>query len=922
MNQIKKKKGEKAKTKNKFQIKVNIDKINQELISIILPDGSLDIEWRETDEIIDKNQLLLQKELYSRYIKDFDSFLLYLGFCNKTVPLTVSLNFWRDFTGLFTHKLSQTPNIEKLKNKIDIILTEDDIADVLDKTPLMSGSEYINRNVLIRIWSKLNFVFKKEIKSFKGKVSDFIKTYSPDVHLVGRIYFHLVESKKEDYPFAFLATYSTKLNKEGKSKHIPLKYALTEYGKESKKLLDLLSTVQTAANESSFISEILNSGEIFHPLALSAKEAFIFLKEVPVYEKAGILCRIPNWWKARATNLQVNIGIGNNAPSFLGMDAILDFNAKLYLGDTPFTKKELKKLLSESEGLAFIKGKWIEVDKEKLQKTLQAYEQAQKMMKSDHLTLKEAMRLQLNSQKELGLPDDDATITITNGKWLQSVIGKLINTELITSVNPGRNFKAKLRPYQKKGLNWLYFLHSLKFGACLADDMGLGKTIQLLALLNVIKKEKPNKACLLVLPASLISNWVQEIKRFSPKLNFFVAHPSVYSNKNKKFYKGKINELNEDSKMLNDLDLVITTYALVQKYEWAKTYTWNYIVLDEAQAIKNPGTKQTRAVKKLNAVNRIILTGTPIENRLSDLWSLFDFLNPGLLGSANEFGKFTKKLRTNVEGYARLKKVIKPYILRRLKTDKSVISDLPDKVEMKVYSELTKKQIALYDDLVKDLKKNLEENDEGIKRKGVILSSLTKFKQICNHPDQYLGREEYLEKYSGKFLRLREICETIMEKHEKVLIFTQFREIIPALEDFLKTIFQHEGLHLDGSTPVRKRKNIIEEFQSHQYIPFMILSLKAGGVGLNLTAASHVIHFDRWWNPAVENQATDRVFRIGQKKNVIVHKFITRGTIEEKIDMMLEEKASLSEEIIQSSKETWITEMDNKKLLDLFQLSL
>jgi len=375
------------------------------------------------------------------------------------------------------------------------------------------------------------------------------------------------------------------------------------------------------------------------------------------------------------------------------------------------------------------------------------------------------------------------------------------------------------------------------------------------------------------------------------------------------------------NKFSENYDLVITTYAILQKYESLKSTEWHYAILDEAQAIKNPGTKQTKAVKQLKSYNRIILTGTPIENRLSDLWSLYDFINPGLLGNVKEFRDYSKGLNNNPNQFGRLKNVISPYLLRRLKTDKSIISDLPDKIEMKTYSNLSKKQIVLYKDLVENIRQVLEES-EGIQRKGIILSSLMKFKQICNHPGQYLDNKDYSEQDSGKFERLREICETIFEKREKVLIFTQFKEITSALHEFLKSIFNREGLILHGSIPVSARKKIIERFQSKEYVPFFVLSVKAGGVGLNLTEANHVIHFDRWWNPAVENQATDRVFRIGQKKKVVVHKFITKGTIEEKIDSMLEEKAALSRNVIQSSKENWITEMDNNEILDMFKLNL
>ncbi|MCD6486498.1 MAG: DEAD/DEAH box helicase, partial [Syntrophobacterales bacterium] len=331
--------------------------------------------------------------------------------------------------------------------------------------------------------------------------------------------------------------------------------------------------------------------------------------------------------------------------------------------------------------------------------------------------------------------------------------------------------------------------------------------------------------------------------------------------------------------------------------------------------------KQTRAIKKFKAMNRIIMTGTPIENRLSDIWSLFDFLNPGLLGNAKEFGKFSKGLKTNPEGYSRLRKLISPYILRRLKTDKSVISDLPEKVEMKTYAPLSKKQVILYKNLIRDIEETIDQS-EGIQRKGLILASLMKFKQICNHADQYLGAGEFEEKGSGKFTRLREICETIYEKRERVLVFTQFKEMTEPLGDFLEGIFKRKGLIFHGSIPVGQRKKIIARFQGDEYVPFMVLSIKAGGVGLNLTQANHVIHFDRWWNPAVENQATDRAFRIGQKKNVVVHKFLTKGTVEEKIDLMLEEKSRLSDEIISSSGEAWITEMNNDDLLDLFRLTL
>ncbi len=886
--------------------------MNRELIVVVMPNGSLQLEWTDAEENINKSSRLLQEEISKRFISDPDSWLLFSGFCDKRVSISPSLDYWRNFAGLFAHKLSQTPDLEIIRHRIDISIEEDELRQRLDSAPLMTGFEYLNKELLETIWSGLNKRFAHTIKFYDGTVANFIKTYSPDVHLIGRVFFHLVENKDNDYPFAFLATYSTRLSKQGKSKHLPLKYALEEYGKDSNKLLELLATVHLAAKQSPLIAQLLETGELFHPLAWSAGEAFSFLKEIPIYEESGILSRIPNWWKGNTSSLRLNISVGDSRPSFIGMDAILRFNARLFLGDVQISEEEARRLLRESEGLAYIKNKWVAVDPEKLRQTLDAYEKARKMMDGDGLSLRDALRLQLNPKGILDACAEGADTSVSNGEWLESVIQKLLNPDLITSIKADRTFKAELREYQQKGLNWLHLLHSLQFGACLADDMGLGKTVQVLAFLSVIKSRKPGRASLLVIPASLISNWVNEIRRFSPRIKFFVAHPEAHTTK-------KV--VAKDKNSLDSYDLVITTYALAQKYKWLQSYSWAYVILDEAQVIKNPGTKQTRAIKKFTARNRIIMTGTPIENRLSDLWSLFDFLNPGLLGDASEFRAFSKKLKKDRSGYSKLRKLISPYILRRLKTDKSVISDLPDKVEMKTYATLSKKQIVLYQELINNLKETIAET-EGIQRKGMILASLMKFKQICNHPDQYLGTGGYEESDSGKFGRLREICEIIYEKREKVLVFTQFKEMTEPLRAFFEGIFKRKGLILHGSIPVGKRKKIIEQFQRPEYVPFMVLSLKAGGLGLNLTEANHVIHFDRWWNPAVENQATDRAFRIGQKKNVIVHKFLTKGTVEEKIDMMLEEKSRLSKDVIASTGEAWITEMKNDELMDLFSLRL
>ncbi len=418
---------------------------------------------------------------------------------------------------------------------------------------------------------------------------------------------------------------------------------------------------------------------------------------------------------------------------------------------------------------------------------------------------------------------------------------------------------------------------------------------------------------LLVAPASLLANWAAEIERFAPGLKAIVAHPSVMG----------ANELRAiDRERLADVDLVITSYGSLVRLPALLTMPWRLAVLDEAQAIKNPGAKQTRTVKQIQAHARIALTGTPVENRLGDLWSIFDFINPGLLGSGREFSRFTKRLAARPHNpYGPLRDLVRPYILRRLKTDKAVIADLPDKTEVKAFCRLTRKQAALYQQSVTELATELN-RAEGMKRKGVVLAFLMRFKQICNHPSQWLGDGAWNEADSGKLARLREIADVIAAKQEKVLVFTQFREVAAPLGAFLGSVFGRPGLVLHGETAVRERQSLVRRFQEDERVPFFVLSLKAGGVGLTLTAASHVIHFDRWWNPAVENQATDRAFRIGQTKNVLVHKFVCLGTVEDKIDQLIDAKRQLSEDLLEGGADLVLPEMKDDELLTLVALDL
>ncbi len=628
---------------------------------------------------------------------------------------------------------------------------------------------------------------------------------------------------------------------------------------------------------------------------------------------------MPAAWQAnRPPRPQVTAKVGGKVLSGVGQNALLDFRMEVTLDGQTLSDAEVRELLAKSDGLALVRGRWVEVDRERLNRMMEYFGQAERTAAESGISLREAMRMLAGA----GVDADDGYAAseadwaqVVAGPWLAETLKGLRSPEGLAGIDPGSALNGTLRPYQQVGVRWLYLLAKLGLGACLADDMGLGKTIQILALLLVLRKQnsgerQPN---LLVAPASLLANWASELERFAPSLNALIAHPSALPS---------ADLMTLAPERLRDVDLVITSYGSLLRIPWIAEASWRLVVIDEAQAIKNPDAKQTRIAKKLKAQAKFALTGTPVENRIGDLWSIFDFINPGLLGSSKEFSNFVKRLEDRPHNpYAPLREPVRPYILRRLKTDKTVIADLPDKTEVKAFCQLSRKQAALYKQAVEELTEALDEA-EGIRRKGLVLSFLMRFKQICNHPSQWLGDGAWSEEDSGKWARLRDIAEVIAAKQEKVLVFTQFREMTAPLAAFLGSIFGRAGLVLHGETEVKKRKDLVRRFQEDEAVPSFVLSLKAGGAGLNLTAASHVVHFDRWWNPAVENQATDRAFRIGQNKNVLVHKFVCRGTVEEKIDQMIESKRQLSQDLIEGGADLLLTELRDEDLLKLVALDL
>jgi superfamily II DNA or RNA helicase len=848
--------------------------------------------------------------------------LLELGAGEVGNALPPDFRYWRDFAARFVTAVCTQPDFDVRHARI-LPPARAELEALAAAAPPMTGVEYVTASVLETLWTEIAEAFQSEIAESKAPVQEFLQHKNPAWHLVGRVHFNLAENRRDDdAPFAFLATYTTHLSTQARAQHLPLGRALSEYAgaANTSRLLSLLLPVQRAAAECPWLKTMVDAGEIYHPLRWTPAEAFQLLTDVPRLEAAGVIVRVPTAWRAnRPPRPQVTGTVGGKPPSGLGKDALLDFKMGVTLDGEPLTEAEIEKLLAASNGLHLVRGRWVEVDRERLNRMLDDFRAVEAAAAKGGLSFGEAMRLLAGAH----VPGDTVTdrspdwSDIVAGPWLAKTLASLRDPDELARLDPGAALKATLRPYQQAGVRWLHLLSSLGLGACLADDMGLGKTMQVLALLLVLRKrpagDEARRTSLLVAPASLLANWAAEIERFAPSLTAIVAHPSAMT-------AADLKTLNRDR--IAGVDLVITSYGSLLRVPFLLATPWRLAILDEAQAIKTPAARQTLAAKQIDARSRIALSGTPVENRLGDLWSIFDFLNPGLLGSGKAFSTFTKRLSAEPHNpYGPLRALVRPYILRRLKTDKSVIADLPDKTEVKAFCQLTRRQAALYQQSVDDLAAELE-RAEGMKRRGVVLASLMRLKQICNHPSQWLGDGSWSEADSGKLARLREIGEVISARQEKVLVFTQFREMTAPLAAFLGSVFGRQGLVLHGETAVRKRQSLVTQFQEDERVPFFVISLKAGGAGLNLTAASHVVHFDRWWNPAVENQATDRAFRIGQTKNVLVHKFVCRGTVEERIDQLIDSKRRLSEDLVEGGAEVLLTEMPDDDLLKLVALDL
>jgi SNF2 family DNA or RNA helicase len=644
---------------------------------------------------------------------------------------------------------------------------------------------------------------------------------------------------------------------------------------------------------------------------MDAVEAYAFLScTAAVLDQAGFGVLVPSWWSRRrrlglaasATTPQEGVVAGGA----FSREALAHFEWRLAIGDDPLTEDELAALAATKAPLVRLRGEWVAVDPEQVRRGLE-------FLRSQPVEPKTAGEI---IALAAAAPEDiDTPLPVTSVRadgWLGDLLSGTAERSLGPVPTPP-GFRATLRPYQQRGLSWLAFMSSLGLGACLADDMGLGKTIQLLALEAHGRADDAAAAgpTLLLCPMSLVGNWQREADRFAPSLR-------VYAHHGRERLRG-----DRLAAALADTDLVVTTYATATRdIDELAGYAWRRVVLDEAQAVKNSLSRAAKAVRRLDARHRVALTGTPMENRLAELWSIMDALNPGMLGSSELFRTryaIPVERHGETEPAGRLRAITRPYIVRRLKTDPQIIDDLPEKIEITQYSHLTAEQASLYQSVVDDMMQRIE-GTEGIERRGNVLAAMTKLKQVCNHPAQLLHDRSPVGRRSGKVIRLEEIVEEILAEGDRALLFTQFTEFAELLLPHLSARFDQDVLYLHGGVPRTRRDEMVQRFQCDDGPSLFLLSLKAGGTGLNLTAANHVIHLDRWWNPAVENQATDRAFRIGQKRRVQVRKFVCVGTLEEKIDQVINEKKALADLVI-SDGERWLTELSTETLREVFALA-
>ena len=801
---------------------------------------------------------------------------------------------------------------------------------LLAALPPMTGGEYWTDGTLCALYDRLEATIRNATEAAGGDFLAFVRSLGTGWRDVGKVTLHLAENKGDrsgTRPFAFLATFVHQSDADGQARHLPLSAALKAFAARPATLKRILAPLEEAGRTDSFLAGLLESRRIFQPCALTIAEAYRFLKGIAGYEAAGLLVRTGKLWAKRPTHAQVSVSVGKTPGGGLTAQSLCSFDAAVTVNGAPLAPEELEALMNARDGLVRIRGEWVAADPAHIRELLDRWQAAKRLVGQDGITMAQALRLLAGGGLDgvaAAEADTDGTTTVRATGELRELLQGLLAPEDIRAAELPNGLEAVLRPYQRVGVDYLRRTTGVGLGACLADDMGLGKTLQVLTLIALWKQrgEIAPLPVLIVMPASLLANWRAEAAKFTPDLKVGVVHPSdaAWREWNVALETAAGTGCPPYRDYVTRYDLVLTTYGQFTRLKELAKLPFAAVIADEAQAIKNPGSGQSRALRAVVSPRRLALTGTPVENRLTDLWSIFDFINPGLLGSLTSFTKATAKSTD----FSVVRRLTRPFILRRLKTDKSIISDLPDKTELDVSTALSPKQVLLYKRTVEELRRALDEmkGEEGVtvKRRGLVLAYMLKFKQICDHPSLYLGTEAFKPEDSGKFLVLGERAAEVASRQEKMLVFTQYREMTGPLADYLATVFGREGLVLHGGTPVATRGRLVKAFQDPLGPPFFVLSVKAAGTGLTLTAANHVVHFDRWWNPAVENQASDRAYRIGQKRNVLIHKFVTPGTLEERIDAMIKEKQALADSLFSDGGEKLVTEMSDAELMDFVRL--
>jgi superfamily II DNA or RNA helicase len=837
----------------------------------------------------------------------------WLTFLADALPVgaDAALSWAHQFGRVLLNRLCQVRDLAQL-TAADASVLKDFVA----RLPPLAGAEYVTVEVLASHWQHL---VEQVTQRALGDLDGWILTLGEEWRGIGRVMFHLAENKNDaQKPFAFLATFAERVSADGRVQHLPLARALQRYSaaQDESALAAILEPVRRAAGRCAWVADLLESKRLFQALAWTPEDAYPLVRELSCIQDCGVLVKVPDWWEAgRPARPVVQVVLEQQKSSSVGVAAMLSLRLSIALNGETLSADELEKIRAAKSGLVTLRGRWVEINAERLDQVLEHWQRVQRMHEEVGLSFHQGMRYLSGYDAGPSAASETGTASITDVAPWQSINAAEDFTSLLQTMRDGGGVSvpeglcATLRPYQVSGFEWLWTMQELGLGACLADDMGLGKTLQVIALLLKLKQTGAATPALVVCPASLIGNWRSELRKFAPALAVRVAHGAEST---------ASGEVNAD-------DVVLTTYTTLTRAAALTSVNWDIVILDEAQAIKNAATQQTSAVKRLRSRARIALTGTPIENRPSDLWSLFDFLNPGLLGSAVAFAGRLRALESERGiDYGPLRRLLQPYLLRRMKTDKRIISDLPTKIDVKERCSLTRRQAVIYSRLVEELRRVLNDDAvDGFQRRGQVLGFLTKFKQVCNHPSHYSGDGRYDAADSGKFARLAELAAEIGERQERLIVFTQYQEMCAPLAAHLEAVFGRGGLVLHGGTPVTDRQRLVERFQSPDGPPFFVVSVKAGGTGLTLTAANHVIHFDRWWNPAVENQATDRAYRIGQRRTVVVHKFVVAGTLEERVDQMLAEKQTVANELLETDESLpALTEMSAEQLLQLVALDI